>query len=198
MPGRWSSPAPSGSSLMPTMGAERWLRGKACGPWASGLSHGPHGCQLGISGLALTVPPHPLAQNRGRPHLASGQTQLAHGCIYTAASEPWVDMLRPVGLKVPIAMQAGPGCVGTPGSAPHLQCGHRLALSWGGAVLSPHVQNLDTGSPDASRQAREGGSITCHPAPSSTPTAALSSLAPGPPRIGSQQGALLDAGMFRH
>lgn len=155
-------------------------KGLALGPQASAMWS--HDFQMVIPGLELTLPQHPSAQNRCRPHLASGECQLACGCVYGAASDTLVDMLRPGGSETTCSYVDWPWVWGTPELAPHVQCGHRLAPGGGGEpVLSAHVQSLDTGTPNASwKTGRQ------HHLPSVSLSSSVSSLAPGPPRMALQ------------
>lgn len=155
--------------------------GERPGPGPQASAMWPHDFQMAIPGLELTLPQHPSAQNRCRPHLASGECQLACGCVYGAASDTLVDMLRPGGSETTYSYVDWPWVWGTPELAPHVQCGHRLAPGGGGPVLSAHVQNLDTGTLNASwKTGRQ------HHLPFVSLSSSVSSLAPGPPRMALQ------------
>ena len=153
-------------------------KGLALGPQASAMW--PHDFQMAIPGLELTLPPHPSAQNRCRPHLASGKCQLACGCVYGAASDTLVDMLRPGGSETTYSYVGWPWVWGTPELALHVQCGHRLAAGWGGALSSVPMCRIWTQAPPMP-PGRLEGSITCHLSPFPRPFPARPQVSPGWP-----------------
>lgn len=121
------------------------------------------GCQTDIPG-----PVHPSAQNRCRHHLASGKGPLACGCVYGAASGPLMDMLPLDGSEATCSSAGWPWMWGTPESAPHVQCGHRLAPSGWEALTSVPMHRIWTQVLPLPPGELEG-SITCYWSPSPRP-----------------------------
>lgn len=165
--------------------------GERPGPGPQASAMWPHDFQMAIPGLELTLPQHPSAQNRCRPHLASGECQLACGCVYGAASDTLVDMLRPGGSETTYSYVDWPWVWGTPELAPHVQCGHRLAPGGGGPCPQCPCAEFGHRHPQCLLEDWKAASpAICLPL--------LVCFQPGPrsPQDGLTVGVFLDAGMF--
>lgn len=144
-----------------------------------------HGCQMDVPGLG-----HPSAQNRCRHHLASGKGQLACGCVYGAASDPLMGILRLDGSGATCSCAccrvSSPWAVWT-----------QAGTEWvGGPEFRPHMQNLDTGAPTASWRTGRQHHPPLVSLSSSTPTVTLPNSALSSPRMALAVGVLSDAECF--